>query len=125
MNAGASSDLELLDQWKQSELVHVYEGVGPQTFCVPLVGSSDEGAMEMRNGGDVPRVTGQGARAETAFVVDNIGDSYFIDLLREPSGRGRACGRPGLRGSATRTHSPNSGHTSVPNSHSEQFDHCS
>ena len=85
MNAGASSDLELLGQRKQSELVHVYEGVGPQTFCVPLVGSSDEGAMEMRNGGDVPRVTGQGARAETAFVVDNIGDNYFDDLLWDPS----------------------------------------
>ena len=116
--------MELLDQRKQPELVHVYEWIGPQRFFVQPVDPSDKGVMEVRNGGDVPRVAGQGACAETAFVIDKIGDDYFNDLLWEPSGRGRACGRS-LQGSTTRTHSPNSGHTSVPNPHGEQFDYCS
>ena len=90
---------------------------------VPPVNPRDKRAMEMRKGGDVPRVTGQGAYAETAFVVDKIGDNHFDDLLWKPSDRGPGCCKS-LRGNATRIHSPDSGHTSVPNSHNEQFDHC-
>ena len=47
--------------------------------------------VEMRYGGDVPRVTGQGARDETGCVVDEMNDNhfdYFCGKLRE--GR-RAC----------------------------------
>ena len=41
---------------------------------------SDKGAMEMGNGSDVPGVAGQGACAETLYVVDQLGDDNFDDL---------------------------------------------
>ena len=67
---------------------------------------------------NVPRVVGQGACAETAFVVDKTGDSHFDDLLWKPSDKGRGR-RRSLRGSATGTHSADSGPTLVPYSHNK------
>jgi hypothetical protein len=81
-----SVDLELLDQRKQTESVHDPERSGPYGFPVLArdPGSSDEGVMEMGNGGNVPGVTGQGAREETARIVDEMGDDHFDDLLGKP-----------------------------------------
>ena len=81
-----SVNLELLYQRKQTESAHDPERSGPYGF--PFLargpGSSDEGVMEMGNGGDVPGVTGQGACAETARIVDEMGDDHFDDLLGKP-----------------------------------------
>ena len=52
--------------------------------------------MEMRNGSDVPRIAGQGARAETVHVVDEISDDHFDKFLGQPRGKRRAHCR-GLR----------------------------
>ena len=73
------SEMELLDQRQQTKLVQMTEGMGPPGSPVPGpgVGVSDKGVMEMRNGGDVPGVTGQGARAEVVLVVDEMGDDDF------------------------------------------------
>ena len=110
-------ELELLDQGKQTKLVHVPEWFGPQEFIVsfPAIGCSDKGAMEMENGGNVPGVTSQGACEETVCVVSEMGDDHFDDLLGKPGGKGRACGG-NLWGSASRTRYPDSCQASVPNS---------
>ena len=45
--------------------------IGPSESSLPrVVGVNDEGMMEMRDGGDVPQITGQGACAEAELVVD-------------------------------------------------------
>jgi hypothetical protein len=49
--------------------------------------------VEMRNGGDVPGVTGQGACAEAAYVADEMGNDHFDDIEGKLSGGGPACGR--------------------------------
>jgi hypothetical protein len=123
MVAGVSSEVDLLDQGEQTKLVHVPEGIRPPGFPVPVVCVSDKGVVEMGNGGDVPGVTGKRTCAEIALVIDKIGDDHLDDLQGEPGGRGRACRRI-LRGSTTGTYSPDSGYTSVPNSHGEQLDRC-
>jgi len=41
---------------------------------------SDEGVVEVRNGGEIPAVTGQGGREETGLVVDKVGDDNIDDL---------------------------------------------
>ena len=43
--------------------------------------------------GDVPRVTGRGARKEGPSVVNKVGDNHFHKFLWEPDGLGRTCGR--------------------------------
>jgi hypothetical protein len=97
----SSVDLELLDQGKQTQSVHDSERSGPYGFLVQArgIGSSDKGVMEMGNGDDVPGVTGQGACAETAPVVDKMLDDHFDDLLGKLGDGGRGCCR-GLRRSA-------------------------
>ena len=47
--------------------------------------------METRNGGDVPRVIGKGARKETGCVIDEISDDYFNGLCVKLGERGQAC----------------------------------
>jgi len=47
----------------------------------------------MRDNGDVPRVTCQGACQETGCVVDEVGENDLDELLRELGDWGRACGR--------------------------------
>ena len=86
---------ERLDQGKQTKLVFVYEWSGPCRILALVQGIvwNDKGAMEMRNSGDVPGVTGHGACAETACVVDKIGDDDFDDLHGKSGGGGRACRR--------------------------------
>ena len=64
------SDVELPDQGKQTEPMHAPEWNRPSEFSVKGVVAHDEGVMEMGNGGDVPGGTGQGACAETVFVID-------------------------------------------------------
>ena len=86
-------DVQLLDQGKQAEHVLVPDDIGPSESSIPRpVGVNDEGVMEMRNGGDVPRVTGQGACAETELVVDQVSDDDLNDVLRKAGDRGRGCG---------------------------------
>jgi len=61
--------------------------------------------MEMRNGCDIPGVTGQGARKESASIVDEMGDDNFDDLLGKSGGRGRVR-RENLRRSTAKIHPP-------------------
>ena len=63
--------MELLDQGKQTEHVHVPDRIGPLGSSAKYVfGVNGEGVMEMRDSGDVPGEACQGACAETAFAVD-------------------------------------------------------
>lgn len=55
--------------------------------------------MKMRNSGDIPRVAGQSACAETARVVSKIGNDHF-DKFQGKFGDG---GRTSQRGPQTRT----------------------
>jgi len=106
---GTFADLELLDQWEQTEPVHMTEWVRPhELLCWPLGGYGGEGAVEMRNNGDVPAGTGQGAREETECVVDEIADNHFKDLRGE-SGSGKWTHRRSLRVSAPRANPSDSG----------------
>ena len=47
-----------------------------------------EGAVEVGDGGNVPRVTRRGTRQEGSGVVDEVGNHRFHELLRELSNRG-------------------------------------
>ena len=49
------------------------------------VNTNGEGAVEMRDSGDIQGVAGQGTRSETARVVEKIGDDNFDDFLGKPS----------------------------------------
>ena len=76
--------------------------------------------VDMRNGGDVPGITGQGTRKEAVRVIEEMGDDHFDDLLGQPDDGGRLCHRSLWR-STFRERSPDS---AVPNSHGEQLDGC-
>ena len=67
--------------------MHLPDGVGPQVFLIPIRAPNDEGAVEMGSGSDVPGVAGQGAHAETAHVMYEIGDNIFDDFQGEPCRR--------------------------------------
>ena len=72
----------------------VPDKIGSSGSSVPrAIGANDEGMMCMRDGGDVPRVTGQGTCAETGLVVEKMSDDHFDDVLRKPCGGRRACRR--------------------------------
>ena len=43
-------------------------------------GDRAKSVMEMRDRGDVPGVTGQGACQKSAFVIDEMGDDNFNDF---------------------------------------------
>ena len=100
---GVFSNMKLLDQGEQTKPVHAPKGIGPLKLSVPVVDVSDEGVVKMRNGGDVPGVTGQGACAETGYVIGKASDDDFDHLQGKSGGRERAC-RRGLR-----TYSPDPG----------------
>ena len=121
----ALADPELLDQRKQAKPVQARERHRPHSPLRPPVGGDNgsKGVTEVRNGSNVPGVTGQGAREEIIFVIDEMGNDHFNGLLGKPVGRGRAR-RRSLWGSATKAQVPDSGYTSAPNSHGEQLDHC-
>ena len=95
-------------------------GIRPPVFFAPAVDSSDKGVMEAGGGSNVPGITGQGACAETACVVDEISDDYFNDLKGKPGGRGWAC----RRGPWGDIPSLDSGQSSMPNPLDEQLDRC-
>ena len=78
--------------------------------------------MEVGDGGDIPGVTGQGARAEAARVVGEMGYDHSHDLRGMPGGGGGG-GRGGLRRSAFGTHPLNSNLTSIPNHFEDKLDH--
>jgi len=84
---GGSVDTELLDQGKQTKLARIPEWFGP------VIKPNNESAMEIRGGGDVPGVTGQGTRQKAAGVVDEMGDNHFDDLQWKLGGCGQLCGR--------------------------------
>ena len=46
--------------------------------------------MEVRDGGDVPGITNQGAREEAGSVIDKVGNHHLDDLQGKFDGRGRA-----------------------------------
>ena len=48
----------------------------------------NKGVVEMRNGDDMPRVTGQGAREKTVRLIDEMGDDDFDNFEGKPGGRG-------------------------------------
>jgi len=48
--------------------------------------------MEIRDGGNVPGVTGQGTRQKAAGVVDEMGDNHFDELQWKLGGRGQPHG---------------------------------
>ena len=102
--------MELFDQWKQPEFMHVPEWFGPLGFanCVPGICLGDEGVMEMRDSGDVLGVTGQRACEEAALVVDEMDNDHFEDLPRKPGSMGWGC-RRSLRRSSARKDSPDFG----------------
>jgi len=57
------------------------------------MGWTNEGLVEMRDGGDVPRVAGQGTRAETVGVIGKMGNDHFDELQGKLGDRGRVCWR--------------------------------
>ena len=115
--------MELPDQGKQTEPMHAPEWNRPLEFYVKEVVTHDEGVMEMGNSGDVPGVTGQGACAETVFVVDEMCEDDLDDILgKPPGGEGWVCRRILWRW-ARRRRFPDPGPTSVPNPFDEELDH--
>ena len=57
----AAVDDEGFHKGKQSKPVHVMDGIGPYGPSTRVVDESKKGGVEMRNGGDVPGVTGERA----------------------------------------------------------------
>ena len=117
------SDVELPDQGKQTEPVHALEWNRPSELSAKDAVTNDKGVMEMGNGGDVPGVTGQGACAETVFVVEMCEDD-LDDILGKPGGEGWTSCHRILRRWACRRCFPDPGLTSVPNPLDEELSHC-
>ena len=70
--------------------MHAPERLGPHGLpAFPGGGYDGEGLVEMRDSGNVPVVTGKGAREDAWRVVGEIGDDYFNDLQGEPGSRCR------------------------------------
>ena len=49
---------------------------------------SNEGAMKVTDGSDVPGITGGAACAEAERVIEKMADDHFNDFLGKPVGRG-------------------------------------
>jgi len=83
-------DPEFLDQRKQPELGRILEWYGPGSFrhIGPRTRSGGKSVVKMRDRGDVPGVTRQGACEETARVIDEMGNDHFDDLERKLGGGG-------------------------------------
>jgi len=81
---------------------------------------NDEHLVEVRDAGDIPGVTSQGACAETAHVIGEVGSDLLNELQGKSAGRGGAyCG--GLGRSTPGTYPLDSGSTSIPNSLDEEL----
>jgi len=87
-----SADFERPDEGKQAKFVEVLDRSGPQEFIVRLRAQgpdcSDKCVMEVRNGGEIPGVAGQGAGEETGYVVDKMGNNDFDNSQGKPGSRG-------------------------------------
>lgn len=104
--------------------MHASDGVGPQVLLIPILVPKGQGAMEVRNGSDVPGVTGLGACAETSHIINEISDYHFNDLQGKPRSRGWVCHRS-LQRRTPWKHAPGCSSAPVPNQVCEKFDHCS
>ena len=121
---GIFVDVEPLHEGKQSKLMHTNEWFGSCAFPFRVgIGLclGDKGVMKVRNGGHVPGAAGHGTYEKTARVVDNVCNNHSDNIQGKSDGGGRRCP---LGRSVRRTHPPDSGLTSVPNSLAEQLDRC-
>jgi len=75
--------------------------------------------MEVGDGSNVPRIAGHGTRDKGAFIVNEVGDNHFYELLWELGDWARACGR-GLWGGSIEQ-PPDFGYGPVPNLVDEQL----
>ena len=50
--------------------------------------------MKMRDGSNIPGVTGQGAGAQTSSIVNEMSDDRFNDFQGKLGDRRRLCGNP-------------------------------
>jgi len=82
-------DVEFPHEGKQPEPLYVKEWSGPHGFpwYVPWKGLGSKGVVKVRNGSEVPGVTGQGARKKAVLVVDEVGDDCFTDIQGKSDGR--------------------------------------
>ena len=81
--------LEPLDKGKQTEPARFLEWLGPPPFKAderPTI-HGHKSVVEVRDSGNVPGVTGQGACYKTGRVIDKVGDYHFDDLQGEVGGR--------------------------------------
>ena len=87
-----SLNVELLDQWKQTKLVYMPEGIGPPKLLVfaQEMDWSDKGMMKMRNGGEVPGVRSKGTCQEGELVVNEMSDDHLEDIRGNSGVPGRA-----------------------------------
>jgi len=86
-------DVEFPHQGKQPEPLHMKEWFGPNDFllCAPGKCLGSKSVVNVRNSGEVPGVTGQGACEKPVLVVDEVGDDHFDDIHGKSDDRGRAC----------------------------------
>ena len=76
-----SIDNDPCDTGKKAKLGRYPERFGPHDLFVDeIVGFGGEGAMEMRNRGDVPGARGKGACPETVDIVNEVGDYHVNNL---------------------------------------------
>jgi len=119
---GFTADPECLDEGEQTKRVLPSQRIRPMKIFAPEF-TDEKVVMEVRNGSDVPGVTGKGACAQTEYVVGKIIDDDFDDLQGEPGGR-RGAWRRRLRRSIRRMLVVESGFGSIPNSLGKEFDNC-
>ena len=82
----AQTDTESLDEWKQPEVVRLLERCRPPAPLVPVVGCQiigDEGVVKMGEGGDIPRIAGQGACQDGVGVVNEVGENCVHKFSRK------------------------------------------
>jgi len=80
-----------------------------------------EGVMERRDGSYVPRVTRHGTCKETEFVVNEVGDDYFHELLWELGDWGRTVTCGGRLRGGSKEQPDDFGFGSVPKLVDEEF----
>ena len=86
-------DAEVFYEGKQTEPAVILEWCRPLESLQMIWSQwSEESVAKMRDRGDVPRVTGQGARPKTACVVKKMGDDHFDNLKGKLGGYGLLCG---------------------------------
>ena len=83
------TNMESLDQWKQTEFVHHPERCRPLEFSaeIPRGVFSHEGVMDMGENDDVPGTTGEGACEEAGLMIDEVSNDDYDDHRGEPCGQ--------------------------------------